>query len=1230
MKKILSILLTVVMMFTALPIVSNAAETAQAEAGAQIDLADVACLNKDLPHGDAIWAQIASLESERLPENAQPEDYTALFDEVEAIVTASDEYVDGSLTYSGDTLYWDTPDGMAHGWSPTLRAEANGWSNTERAQTEETVSSAESDAYFISDNAFTKSELAGTGADTDLAEVSEGSTTAKNIALFSPYYGYSGDVWDDATVLLNNLASITGGTSTTYSNGNATIDALADALESCAVVIMYTHGSADRYGAMYDTRISNTSYLCLTTGTGITEDDTAWVTGSFGRYRHAFNGGKSSQADGRTIYFVDGTAIANHMEKQAPNNLLWMQSCLTMATNGLCKPLMDRGVGVVFGYSKPSSAYGGSLYTDYFFESLLTGATVSTAARYMKQQAGSDWDPIFKDFDYSTAVSTGIAFPVFAADNTPYPGQYSVDGTQTVGSTWRLPVKDESTYLNRSVVNVNILQRIDFQYRFDIDVEYSELLSGSLPPGMTFYWRTGGAPYVRGTPTATGAYSATYRLTCTDRTITQKIDIAVVKNQTTEKEYNYSFTSGNSFSKYVDPSNNYFSCKRISGNIPPTMNAAMTESGLHIETTSVTGSDGKTYVQYPMAGEYTVLYEIVTKGGERYLCTVNITVKPKETSNYYRKTITMAKGLKGIVSLADKRYFRVVVENGSLPDGVRPTYSYDRDFCILGTPTATGTYTVDLKLYTWNGYIYMMPLTVNVIEPNNTSCSVNLHDVYGKTYSTDTRIGNSAYTLPSYSETLPDGVRFTGWWYDNKVYQAGDKITVNAMTLDVYALCADNEPIKAVGVSGVVAPKAGATPTYSAQTPSGAFYQVRDYTDADYINGVSWHTESGKRMLSTDVFEVGKKYTVIVTLETKSSEYVFAASGLNGTINTNAATAFTDIPVDGAAKIAYVLYTFTCPQEAIKSIEVTIAEPYPGALPSYAAFTPDNAGYQISDVSSEEWKNGVLWRETASGKFLDPLTASFEAGKQYDVLIWVVRSDRNTFATYGLTGKVNLNNATVTYPRDVVSDTSCILVYTFSCKMIDRLEISEVTPPVAGAHPSFNASVPANAGYMIRDFTSGATVNGITWSTTSGRTPTYLNQDSVFEEGKTYTFRAWISRKSDDLPLAPSGMKAKVNGRDATISYGREGVSEVSCYVSYTFTCEASSGILGDVDNDGTIMIIDATLIGRHLASIPTFAYNESVADTDLDGVITIMDATYIQRWLVNLKTNNKIGKKII
>ena len=69
--------------------------------------------------------------------------------------------------------------------------------------------------------------------------------------------------------------------------------------------------------------------------------------------------------------------------------------------------------------------------------------------------------------------------------------------------------------------------------------------------------------------------------------------------------------------------------------------------------------------------------------------------------------------------------------------------------------------------------------------------------------------------------------------------------------------------------------------------------------------------------------------------------------------------------------------------------------------------------------------------------------------------------------------------------------------------------------------------------------------------------------------------------------------------------------------------------VLGDVDGDGSVTIIDATCIQRHLASIPTFAYNEDAADTDLDGSISIIDATYIQRWLASLKTNDKIGNPI-
>ncbi len=70
--------------------------------------------------------------------------------------------------------------------------------------------------------------------------------------------------------------------------------------------------------------------------------------------------------------------------------------------------------------------------------------------------------------------------------------------------------------------------------------------------------------------------------------------------------------------------------------------------------------------------------------------------------------------------------------------------------------------------------------------------------------------------------------------------------------------------------------------------------------------------------------------------------------------------------------------------------------------------------------------------------------------------------------------------------------------------------------------------------------------------------------------------------------------------------------------------------ILGDVDRDEKVTIIDATAIQRYLASIPTTTYNEEAADVDGDDSVTILDATCIQRHLANLPTQTiGIGEPI-
>ena len=67
--------------------------------------------------------------------------------------------------------------------------------------------------------------------------------------------------------------------------------------------------------------------------------------------------------------------------------------------------------------------------------------------------------------------------------------------------------------------------------------------------------------------------------------------------------------------------------------------------------------------------------------------------------------------------------------------------------------------------------------------------------------------------------------------------------------------------------------------------------------------------------------------------------------------------------------------------------------------------------------------------------------------------------------------------------------------------------------------------------------------------------------------------------------------------------------------------------LLGDTDADDSVTIVDATVIQRHLAELPTAVYIEAAADADQDGSVTIIDATAIQRWLAELKTHEGIGE---
>ncbi len=371
-----------------------------------------------------IWQTIEAIEETEIVakrgKTADADSYAAIVDDVIAAVEASDTFVEGSINRNGDFFTWETTEGIVCGYSPRLRAKI-------RANA---VAGADAEDYA--------------GVEVTSYATKGGSPSSMNVAVFQPYYGIDGDFTTQYVNEAKSIAQATGGTSTAYRTTNATIDTIADALETCGVVIFDSHGDTDYYvkGSEDYTSCANTSYICLQSGTGITTEDMEKVTGTYGEYQHAYYAGSYSDYGVNGImhyYCVDGTAIANHMDSTAPNSLLWMAICLGMATDGLQAPLRDKGVEVVYGYSQSITFDGDFAYEEDFWSKMKSGETVASAIAYMKSQNGN-WDPWYagRVSSVAEAVENYASFPIVVSSEDVYPGKGNVDNLQTVKSTWTL------------------------------------------------------------------------------------------------------------------------------------------------------------------------------------------------------------------------------------------------------------------------------------------------------------------------------------------------------------------------------------------------------------------------------------------------------------------------------------------------------------------------------------------------------------------------------------------------------------------------------------------------------------------------------------------------------------------------------------------------------------------------------------------------------------------------
>ncbi len=411
-KRLFSMLLVLSMVLSMVPAVF-AQEAPQPEVLNEADYASA----------DAVFAQIDAMEAEPAKKGASQTDLT---DAAIALVEQSEGYVPGSIERNGDSFTWWTDDGIRCAYSPRMRKIQN-----EMVAPEEPIA----DGIYNEPKA-TKG----------------GWPSSSQVYLVGPYYGKDDSFTDQYKNEAKAIATAIGDTDgyTLYSGTSATIDKVAEAISNGAVVIFDSHGSTDyENGSDYVTGATS-SYLCLTSTSGLTNDD--------------YSDGALYYSDG---IWINGAAIANHMTKNSPGGLLWMAICLGMATNTMCEPLRQMGVEVVYGYSQSVTFDGDYLYEETFWDNMCAGKDVATSIKAMKDKWG-EWDWSQKIWDYYADIYSNMndyppyttiaearadyaAFPIVVSDEDTHPGQrsgtssYGADSLQTVKSTYTLYSQYEVT-----------------------------------------------------------------------------------------------------------------------------------------------------------------------------------------------------------------------------------------------------------------------------------------------------------------------------------------------------------------------------------------------------------------------------------------------------------------------------------------------------------------------------------------------------------------------------------------------------------------------------------------------------------------------------------------------------------------------------------------------------------------------------------------------------------------
>ena len=176
---------------------------------------------------------------------------------------------------------------------------------------------------------------------------------------------------------------------------------------------------------------------------------------------------------------------------------------------------------------------------------------------------------------------------------------------------------------------------------------------------------------------------------------------------------------------------------------------------------------------------------------------------------------------------------------------------------------------------------------------------------------------------------------------------------------------------------------------------------------------------------------------------------------------------------------------------------------------------------------------------------------------------------------------------------------------------VTNVSILDITEPVAGEHPDFSPMMGSAAYYLTY----------IRWKDVDDPTSS-LKETDVFEAGHTYELWVWV-RTNDGYKFKTDSdgwidITATVCDKEAEVILPG---SPITAEISVLYSVESDTdGLLGDVDNDGVVSVMDATSIQMYKALMMNLSEDQLTrADTDKDSKVSVMDATKIQMLVAQL-----------